>query len=228
MRIPTKDELERRKNSPEDVFEIPDDEGPVNLDDLIDINVAHLLESRSGFEYRKRLCGYYAQFTWWAKQEGLEATPDAWPQFAGLELPDPKEYSLTVNPLDEDAVIEGRIEAFKRRVLEEVQRERQGLPNGWVPFFMTRYARDQRGLLKKPSELFTMVEDVLKVKALYAHGGASHYSVAFDMGWIVGAPDEKQCAAAERKAARYLEKANALIASTMQGTFQEELSKPIK
>ena len=228
MRIPTEEELKRQRASQEDQICVPEpDEGPKSLDDVVDVDGEHLRKVIMSAEYHKTVKAYHLKFIEIAAERGLTFNAGAYPSLDSIDIPAPLEFSVTVDPMDDDSIIEARLDVFKKEVLAEVMRQRS-VPSGWEPWFITRHAKEKGGRDKKMEGLFTHIDLALQAYSLMQENGAKQKEVAYKMKLVRSKCSHEEMEAARKDVVRHYKFAQRLIKAAVQGTFLDELSKPLR
>lgn len=223
MKVPTSKKIEQQKKWPEDSFILPETEGPESLDELVDVNPSLLLNDLKSRDYHQMVADFHSKFIELAKEKGLSFDDQAFPQINHVVIPDPLEFSITIDPTSDNSNIEARLDVFKKQVLDEVER-RRNIHKGWEPQVITRHVKDKRGVCKDMKDLSAELDCALTAYRL----GKPFEATAHAMGLIKDSRDNKECDSASKKVERYYKRAEHLIKAVAQGTFLQELSKPLR
>jgi hypothetical protein len=181
IRRPSSEELERQRASKEDDIYVPESERPESLDVLIEVSPEILAHDRMLYEYHQTIRSYHVKFLKLAIESGMEPQPGAYPPLDDLPEIPLMEYSITLDPLDDDRTIEKKLDRFKEIALAEVRKKRdnlrgRGLPDwymdkprlmGWAARFLRGQITNRKGTPKTISSLKTELETSLQVYRLY-------------------------------------------------------------
>lgn len=217
MRVPTDKELADRRENPDDSTTPPDTE-------TIPVFIPASKRHHEARECSKRLAKYHDEFLKLAKEEGYQ-----WNIPKYIESPVREEkFILAINIHQDPDILEHDLKAFCDHVREVASKARQGYKErqgALADRLLSNFVRNSKGKNPKPPD-FELLENILTAYKLGLES-KNNLSVAVDMKLVTDTKNRTACRSAERKIARWREKAQSLIKAAANGTFLEELNIPI-